>query len=91
MYSLLICTWRRLKKSRALRPMKVKARSPAPRSSAKRPAARMMLALKPPHRPLSEVTTTSSTFCPARSWSKGWASGLAREAMELRTSIIFRA
>ena len=51
----------------------------------------MMLALKAPHSPLSPVITTASTFPSPRSSRRGWAPGSAREAMRLRTSIIFRA
>src|SRR5437870_10943937 len=51
----------------------------------------MMLALKPPHRPLSAVTSTSRMRSPSRCSSRGCAVSSARAAMLERTSIIFRA
>ena len=72
-----------------LRPTTLDGQLAAPRAAPGTASpARMMLALKPPARPLSAVTTTSRMRLPLRSTSSGWASGFARAAMLARTSSI---
>src|SRR5438552_2819456 len=73
--------WRRRKKSRPLRPSSSSSIASARLSCRKRTAVRMMLALKPPHRPLSAVTSTSRMRAPSRCSSRGCAVSSARAAM----------
>src|SRR3990167_2058782 len=51
----------------------------------------IILPLKPPHSPLSEVITTISTFFSSRRERSGWAVVSTRHARLLITSSIFRA
>src|SRR5438874_2105721 len=48
--------------------------------------ARMTFELNAPQRPLSAVTTTSSTFFSSRAWRSGCSSSSTRVAMEVSTS-----